>query len=98
MSEYMDACYAKLILREAQAAPEDVAADLVNDLLHHLGSLDGSSSPRVRALASIRLLAQSLYCSPGHQAREWEAANQAANVWCQNAFHYSHTARLTVVE
>ena len=30
MIEYMEACCAKRVLREAQAAPEDLAADLVN--------------------------------------------------------------------
>jgi hypothetical protein len=98
MIEYMEACYAKRLLREAQAAPDDIAAELVNDLVHHLGSLKGSNSARARALASISLLAQSLYCSRNHQSREWDAANQAADVWRQNARHCSPTGSLTVVD
>jgi hypothetical protein len=98
MIEYMEACCAKRVLREAQAAPEDLAADLVNDLLLNPGSHNGSNSARARALASIRLLAQSLDCFQRYQAREWDAANQAANVWCRNARHCSHTGSLVAVD
>jgi|KBSMisStandDraft_5_1062788.scaffolds.fasta_scaffold3390927_1 hypothetical protein len=48
MIEYMEACCAKRVLREAQAAPEDLAADLVNDLLLNPGSHNGSNSARAR--------------------------------------------------
>ena len=60
MSEYVEARYAKLVLREACVAKEDEAAKLVNDLLRDLGSLQKFNSARAQALTSIRLLALSL--------------------------------------
>jgi hypothetical protein len=38
MSEYVEARYAKLVLREARLAEEDVASKLINELLHDLKS------------------------------------------------------------
>jgi hypothetical protein len=87
MSEYVEARYAKLILQEAHAATEDVATKLVNDLLHDLGSFERFNSARAQALASIRLLALSLDHPRTLHVSEWEAANQAAEAWCKNAFH-----------
>jgi hypothetical protein len=36
MSEYVEARYVKLVLREARLAEEDVASKLINELLHDL--------------------------------------------------------------
>lgn len=87
MSEYVEARYAKLMLQEANTATEGEAAKLVNELLHDLGSFERLNSARAQALASIRLLALSLDRPRKLHVREWEAANQAAEVWCKNAFH-----------
>jgi hypothetical protein len=87
MSEYVEARYAKLVLREARQAKEDVASRLVNDLLRDLASSEVLDPPRrAQALMSIRLLALSLDHPLSPHFREWEAAHQAAEAWCQNAF------------
>jgi hypothetical protein len=85
MSEYVEARYAKLVLREARMATGDVASRLLNELLRDLNSPQKLNSPRGQALVSIRLLALSLD-SP-RSIHEWEAADRAAEAWCQNAFH-----------
>jgi len=87
MSEYVEARYAKLVLREARVAKEDVASKLVNDLLRDLGSLQELNSAGAQALTSIRLLALGLDQPQSLHAREWEAAHQAAEAWCQTAYH-----------
>jgi hypothetical protein len=88
MSEYVEARYAKLVLQEAWRAKEDEAAKLVNDLLRDLGSIHQKcNSARAQALTSIQLLALSLDRPRSRHIHEWELANQAAEVWCQNAFH-----------
>jgi len=87
MSEYVEARYAKLVLREARLANEDMASKLVNDLLRDLGSLQRPNTARAQAVTSIRLLALSLDQPHTPHVREWEAAYQAAEAWCQNAYH-----------
>ena len=87
MSEYVEARYAKLVLREARLANEDTASKLVNGLLRDLGSLQRPNSARAQAVTSIRLLALSLDQPHVLHVREWEAAYQAAEAWCQNAYH-----------
>jgi hypothetical protein len=56
MSEYVEARYAKLVLREARQAKEDLASKLINDLLHDLKSFQNLNSaralPRSTAIAS----------------------------------------------
>jgi hypothetical protein len=86
MSEYVEARYAKLMLQEANAETEGEAAKLVNELLQDLGSPERLNSTRAQALASIRSLALSLDCVQDTHSREWDAANQAAEAWCKNAF------------
>jgi hypothetical protein len=86
MSEYVEARYAKLVLREASVAKDDVASQLVNDLLRDLNSPQKLNSARAQALTSIRVLAHTLHHPYSLHVREWEAAHQAAEVWCQNAF------------
>jgi hypothetical protein len=88
MSEYVEARYAKLVLREARLAEEDVASKLINELLHDLKSFQNLNSARLQVLTSIRQLLLSLD-RPRPQslhARDWEAADQAAEAWCRNAF------------
>ena len=85
MSDYVEARYAKLVLREARLAKQDFAPRLVNDLLRDLGSLQESNAARARALTSIRLLALRLDRPQSHHIREWDAADLAADAWCQNA-------------
>jgi hypothetical protein len=87
MSEYVESRYAKLVLQEARLAEEDVASRLVNQLLRDLGSPQGLNSARTQALTSIRSLARSLDQPRSRHAREWDAADQAAEAWCQNAYH-----------
>ena len=87
MSEYVEAPYAKLVLREARFAEEDVASKLINELLHDLKSLQNLNSARAQAVTSIRQLSLSLDRPQSRHAREWEAASQAAEAWCRNAFH-----------
>jgi len=48
MSEYVEARYAKLVLREARLAEEDVASKLINELLHDLKSLQNLNSASAR--------------------------------------------------
>jgi hypothetical protein len=84
MSEYVEARYAKLVLREARLAEEDLASKLINELLHDLKSFQNLNSARAEAVTSIRQLSLSL---DRPQSREWEAADQAAEAWCRNAFH-----------
>jgi hypothetical protein len=86
MSEYVEARYAKLVLREARLAKEDVASKLINDLLHDLKSFQNLNSARAQALTSIRLLALCLDRPQSPRAHEWEAADQAAEAWCRNAY------------
>ncbi len=86
MSEYVEARYARLTLRELHAATQDEAAKRLNDLLRDLGSPPRLSSAGAEALTSIRLLALSLDC-PELDPNVWEAANQAAEAWCRSAFH-----------
>ena len=52
MSEYVEARYAKLVLREASAAKDDVASRLVNDLLRDLYSPQ-KIEPRSRSGSDI---------------------------------------------
>jgi hypothetical protein len=87
MSDYVEARYAKLVLREARVAKDEVASKLVNDLLRDLGSFQTMNSARAQALTSIRVLALSLDHRQPFCIREWEAADQAAEAWCQNAYH-----------
>ena len=65
---------------------EDVASKLINDLLHDLKSFRNLNSARAQALTSIRLLALCLDRPQSPRAREWEAADQAAEAWCRNAY------------
>ena len=46
MSEYVEARYARLMLREARLADQDVACKLINDLLRDLSSLPKSNCER----------------------------------------------------
>ena len=87
MSEYVEARYAKLVLREARVAKDDVASQLVNDLLRDLNSPQELNSARAQAVTSIRVLAHRLRQPHSLLVREWEAAYQAADAWCQNAYH-----------
>jgi hypothetical protein len=87
MSEYVESRYAKQVLREARLAEEDVAFRLVNELLRDLGSHQKLSPARAQALTSIRSLALSLDQTQSPHAREWDAADQAAEAWCQNAYY-----------
>jgi len=87
MSEYVESRYAKQVLREARLAREEVASRLINELLRDLGSLQRLNSAREQALRSIRLLALSLDHPQFAHAREWNAADQAADDWCRNAYH-----------
>ena len=87
MSEYVEARYAKLVLREARAAKDDVASRLVNDLLRDLYSPQKLNPARAQALTSLRVLALSLDHPQSLHVGEWEAAHQAAEAWCHNAFH-----------
>jgi hypothetical protein len=87
MSEYVEARYVRLVLREARLAEEAVASKLINGLLHDLKPFQNLNSARAQAVASIRLLALSLDRPQLLHARDWEAADQAAEAWCRNAFH-----------
>ena len=87
MSEYVESRYAKLVLQQARLANEDVVFRLVNDLLRDLGRLQSLSSARAQALTSIRSLAFRLDHHQSLQAREWDAADQAAEAWCQDAYY-----------
>jgi hypothetical protein len=87
MSEYVESRYARMVLQEARVAQEEVASRLVNDLLRDLGSFQTLSSARAQAVTSIRLLALSLDQPQSPHLREWDAADQAAEAWCQNAYH-----------
>ena len=87
MSEYVEARYAKLVLREARLAEEDLASKLINELLHDLKSFQNLNSARTQAVTSIRQLSLSLDRPQSLHAREWEAADQSAEAWCRNAFH-----------
>jgi hypothetical protein len=87
MSEYVEARYARLVLREARLVEEDVASKLINGLLHDLKPFQDLNSARAQAVASIRLLALSLDRPQLLHARDWEAADQAAEAWCRTAFH-----------
>jgi hypothetical protein len=87
MSEYVESRYAKLVLREARLAKEEVASRLVNDLLRDLGSLQRLNPARAQALTSLRSLALNLDQPQSLHVREWDAADQAAEAWCRNAYH-----------
>jgi hypothetical protein len=87
MSEYVEARYARLVLRKARMAEKDVASKLINELLLDLKPFQNLNSARAQAVASIRLLALSLDRPQFFHARDWEAADQAAEAWCRNAFH-----------
>jgi hypothetical protein len=70
MSEYVEACYAKLVLREARLAEEDLASKLINELLRDLKSFQDLNSARVQAVTSIRQLSLSLDRPQSLHARE----------------------------
>ena len=86
MSEYVEARYAKHVLREAEVAKDDLASKLVNDLLCDLNSPRRLNPARAQALTSIRALAHTLNQACSFHVPEWEAAHQAAEGWCQNAY------------
>jgi len=86
MSEYVEARYARLMLREARLADQDVACKLINDLLRDLSSLPKSNCASAQTLTSLRLLALSLDDARSLHIREWDAANQAAEAWFESAF------------
>jgi hypothetical protein len=87
MSEYVEARYARLRLQEARIANEDQASKLVNDLLRDLSSLRTLNTARAQALTSIRVLALKLDQPESLPGQEWEAADQATEAWCRNAYH-----------
>ena len=70
-----------------QEPEEDVASKLINELLHDLKSFQNLNSARAQAVRSIRQLSLSLDRPQSLHAREWEAADQAAEAWCRKAFH-----------
>jgi hypothetical protein len=86
MSEYVEARYARLRLQEARGAEEDQASKLVNELLRDLRPLGTLNAARARALTTIRVLALSLDQPQSHHVHEWDAADQATEAWCQNAY------------
>jgi hypothetical protein len=85
MSEYVEARYVKYVLRKAQFAEQEVASELINDLFRDLSSLQTLSNAGQQTLPSIRLLAISLCRRPSLDVHEWDAANNAAEAWCQSA-------------
>ena len=87
MSEYVESRYARQVLQEARLAKDDDAFRLVNDLLRDLGYPQRLSPARAQALTSIRSLALRLDQPRSLQACEWDAANQAAEAWCQDAYY-----------
>ena len=87
MSEYVEARYAKLILREARLVDEAQASRLVNDLLRDLKPVRPFNDARAQALTSLRVLALSLEHPQSRVLHEWEAADQATEAWCRNAYH-----------
>jgi hypothetical protein len=86
MSEYVEARYAKLILDEARLAEQDVASKLIKELLRDLSSQQRLNCASAQTVSSIRLLALSLDGGQSLHVREWDAANRAAEAWCQSAF------------
>ena len=86
MSEYVEARYVKIALEEARSAEPNVAAKLIYDLLRDLSSLQRLSEAREQTLKSIQLLALSLARRSIH-AREWDAANEATDAWCESALN-----------
>jgi hypothetical protein len=86
MSEYVAARYAKSVLQEARSAEPDVATKLINDLLRDLSSLQGSSDASAQTFTAIRSLSLSHDHPRSLRLREWNAATQAAEAWCQSAF------------
>ena len=86
MSEYVEARYARLRLQEARGAKEDQASKLVNELLRDLSPRGAFNAARAHALTSIRVLALSLDQSESLHLPEWEAADQATEAWCRNAY------------
>ena len=87
MSEYVEARYAKQVLQEARTASEAEASRLVNDLLRDLSPPRMTNAARAQALTSIRVLALSLDQPQSRHLSEWEAADQATEAWCHNAYH-----------
>ena len=86
MSEYVEVRYVKIALEEARSAEPNVAAKLIYDLLRDLSSLQRLSEAREQTLKSIQLLALSLARRSIH-AREWDAANEATDAWCESALN-----------
>lgn len=87
MSEYVESRYTKLVLLEARLAEDEVASRLVHGLLRDLGSPQRRDSARTKALTSIRSLALSLDQPHSLHRREWDAADQATEAWCADAYH-----------
>lgn len=86
MSEYVESRYTRQVLLEARLAKDEVASMLVHELLRDLGSPQRTDSARAKALTSIRSLAFSLDHPQSLHAREWDAADQAAEAWCEDAY------------
>jgi len=72
-------------LQKAQLADQETASQLIADLLRDLGSLRALSDAGAQTLASIRLLALSFARLRSIHISEWDAANQAAEVWCDRS-------------
>ena len=60
---------------------------IIKNLLRDLGSPQSRDSARTKALTSIRSLALSLDQPQSIHAHEWDAADQAAEAWCEDAYH-----------
>ena len=89
MSDYVEARYAVLVIRQAHTSKDWVALDLMSKLLGDLcphimpDGPDGDS--RIEALSAIRALALSFDHYVWPPTDHWENAHQAVQRWCDEA-------------
>jgi hypothetical protein len=87
MSDYVEARYAVIVLRQAHLSSDAAACDMVTKLIkdlcpHIIPSPGPAGSKRVEALEAIRSLAVSFDHHVWPPASYWDIAHQAALDWC----------------
>jgi hypothetical protein len=81
MSDYFEARYALVVLREARLAAPWSANHLVQGLLRDLNFVTRPSSERSQAMSAIRVLANHLSTERSDSVQAWEGAFKAVTAW-----------------
>ena len=83
MSQYVEARYALLTLQKARQTSQERATTLLTDLWNDLGSpQNNQSTQRADVVAAVQHLALILQDRRMPPSCYWDAACQAAHLWC----------------